>query len=615
MENKQIDSDELLIKNKFIKLLYSNDFNLISDEMIQYVNDLFIINNKYYYLLHFFLDINEYNIVKWLLNLPNILVNCQNIKNETPLHIAIDDVNIDIDIIKLLLNNKDINVNIIDNNGGNTPLHIAVFENVNIINLLLNDKNINANIQNYDNETPLHLAFKVRDNEDIINLLIDNIKIDVNIINGIGETPLHIACNLKKYDIIKKLINKIDYNNENNKDVLYYVISSILNNYLILSNYKYQTISNEIISLILNKIIENKKEITVKDYIPITCWSTINYITLNLFNNFITEYHINFPDLKKRYEYAKNHYDNIIQTGNYEQYIISGHGSIINNYFIVPSNVMIIMQTSVENYGYSYKINNNMSITPPCNINKNYNEYINSILKIKPIVYLSGSLIKNNRIFFNENTNIFTIFLGILNIEQITHLMFSLQHEEINYIKNWNSLNDNNNFRLKYTNQNILTIDEIKQNNFRFELSNIIKIIKNKFPNKKIILHISACRTCNTNNDYMEDICKTEIQQIPIMKTKHRGSFSLASIENEAFDVLQSTYDNFQDINTIENELLQSTHNKFKDIFDFVIDNSTDPYDSNSSNIQYIKNKYDTDYTLSNNDVCDILKEYIKLKN
>ena len=46
--------------------------------MIQYVNDLFIINNMSKYLLHYFIEINEYIIVKWLLDLSNINVNLQN---------------------------------------------------------------------------------------------------------------------------------------------------------------------------------------------------------------------------------------------------------------------------------------------------------------------------------------------------------------------------------------------------------------------------------------------------------------------------------------------------------------------------------------------------------
>ena len=309
-----------------------------------------------------------------------------------------------------------------------------------------------------------------------------------------------------------------------------------------------------------------------------------------------------------------------------------GHGNILNDYFIVPSNMMIIMHTHVENLAYTHDINQigndnpfvsnirniiSNNIVPPCYINKNYNEYINSIFKINPIVYLSGSLIKNNYIQFYETDKYFKSFLGIFNIEQLTNEQFILPPNDIEYIINWNNNNiDNNNddnidFRLKYTDTNILTIEKIKQNNFTFKFNNIVSKIKNKFPNKKIILHIIACRICMEYNDYMEDICPTEIQKISIMKTNNRGSFSLDTID---IDTLQQSISSdafslntIDTLDSIENDILQSMHNKFQDIFNFVI--------NNSSNINNIINNYYIKYTLSNTDICDILKEYIRLKN
>ena len=76
-KNIQFGGNEL-IKQEFINLLISKNFDRITYDMIQYVNDLFIINNNSYHLLYFFIEFNEYKIVKWLLNLSNININLQN---------------------------------------------------------------------------------------------------------------------------------------------------------------------------------------------------------------------------------------------------------------------------------------------------------------------------------------------------------------------------------------------------------------------------------------------------------------------------------------------------------------------------------------------------------
>ena len=577
-KNIQFGGNEL-IKQEFINLLISKNFDRITDDMIQYVNDLFNINNNSYHLLYYFIEINEYIIVKWLLNLPNIDVNLKN-------------------------------------SFGNSPLFIATKNNIDVVNLLLNNSTINVNVQNNNGDTPLHNAIYYN-NIDIVDLLLNYSTINVNLKRITGSTPLHFAIIRKNLNIFKKMIDKIEYNNNNYNNLLMHTIQVLHNDKIIDLN------NHEMVSLILDKIIKKRKEITMEEYSYITCWSTNDETSLFYFNKFIQKYHQNFPDLKKRYEYAKNHYDNFIQTDNNKQYIINAHGEGKTNYFIVPFNVILIMHTFVENPAYTFKnynvVSNDLNIVPPCFINKNYNEYINSMLKINPIVYISGSLIKNINMIFYEYSDEFVKFGGIFNVKQITNEQFTLSQEDINNINNWNNNNVhlNADFRLKYTDTNILTINDIKLKNYMFNLSDIVNLFKTKFPNEKIILHVITCRTCiSLNNDNIEDICKTTVEQIPIMKTKRRGSFSLDAIDNDTFNVLQSTHNTLNtslSLDIIDNDIfnvLQSTHNKFQDIFDFVINNS-----NNDNYIININENYNIEHTLDNRDICYILEKYINLKN
>ena len=235
---------------------------------------------------------------------------------------------------------------------------------------------------------------------------------------------------------------------------------------------------------------------------------------------------------------------------------------------------------------------NSTNFIPPCYINKNYDEYTKSILKINPYVYLSGSLIKNNDIIFINEKTTFGSFMGILNIKQITDNDFILPQSDIDFINNWKNENDKTEFTLKYTDTTIFPINNLKGH---ILLSDIVHQIKLVFPNNKIILHVGVCRQCTINENF-NDLCINNINQIPILKNpKRRDSFSLSSIN----------INNFENID----DLLLSNHNNFQKIFDFVKNNS------NNDNIQNIIVEYNHIYNLSNNNICDILSEYLKIKN
>ena len=190
---------------------------------------------------------------------------------------------------------------------------------------------------------------------------------------------------------------------------------------------------------------------------------------------------------------------------------------------------------------------------------------------------------KNNNISFYEyDKTKFKGFNGILNIKQITKNDFQLPQLDIDFINDWTKKNENeqDNFIIKYSDVNIFSIDIIKQNNLLF--SDIVKKINDLYPTNYIILYVAACRKCNEYSDF-NDMCPNIINQTTILKNpKRRGSFSLSSTN-------------------IDN-LLLSNHNNFQKIYDSV--------KNNTINIQNIDI-----YNLSNNNICDILYEYLKIKN
>ena len=91
-------------------------------------------------------------------------VNARNDSENTPLHIACNSVDPNIEIIKLLLGKEGVDVNVqndsdgLFNDGEETPLHIACrYSNAEVVKLLL-DKGANVEIQNQEDNTPLHIV-------------------------------------------------------------------------------------------------------------------------------------------------------------------------------------------------------------------------------------------------------------------------------------------------------------------------------------------------------------------------------------------------------------------------------------------------------------------------
>jgi len=113
------------------------------------------------------------------------------------------------DIVELLLNHKDINVNMQDN-WGKTALMLATMNNYkDIVELLLNHKDININMQNNNGSTSLMIA-AYYDHKDIVELLLNHKDINIYLKNIDGYTALKLAIERDHSDIIKLIKKQID---------------------------------------------------------------------------------------------------------------------------------------------------------------------------------------------------------------------------------------------------------------------------------------------------------------------------------------------------------------------------------------------------------------------
>jgi len=109
-------------------------------------------------------------VIKHLLD-EGVRINVRNLEGDQPLHLAARDDSPD--MIKLLIEQAHVSVNVQNQTTGNTPLHVAAKFNSLAAARTLTQLKANINATNYGSATPLHLASKQGYNE-MVQLLMES---------------------------------------------------------------------------------------------------------------------------------------------------------------------------------------------------------------------------------------------------------------------------------------------------------------------------------------------------------------------------------------------------------------------------------------------------------
>lgn len=193
--------------NNSLHLAIYNRNQKIIEKVIEYIVD---VNSKTYIgesVLHIASNLQLVDVVKYLLNIKELDVNVQDYEHEiTALHYAINLGNRE--VVKILLN-KGANPNIQDAYG-NTALHYSASEeNFEFFNEIIKSSQykINYNLWNIDSKLPLHLVinFPIDISYDFIKLMLP--LTNVNIQDNNGDTCLHLMC---KFNIWKNFSNTLE---------------------------------------------------------------------------------------------------------------------------------------------------------------------------------------------------------------------------------------------------------------------------------------------------------------------------------------------------------------------------------------------------------------------
>ncbi|WP_341810998.1 ankyrin repeat domain-containing protein [Wolbachia endosymbiont (group B) of Chesias legatella] len=169
-------------------------------------------------------------LIKCLINQPGLDVNVRGLNGKTPLHCAIEFD--ELSMVDLLLTKKNINPFVEDNDGKtsldyakeekkaeilqalinnkygseqDSLLHLAaMIGEVNAVRYLIG-KGIDVNVRNALHHTPLHLAAGIGHAE-VVKILIREGKAEIEVFDARNQTPMHYAVNNKKLEIVKLLL-------------------------------------------------------------------------------------------------------------------------------------------------------------------------------------------------------------------------------------------------------------------------------------------------------------------------------------------------------------------------------------------------------------------------
>ena len=188
------------------------------------VSDTVDVNCEYAWgdtLLSYAIKKRQYDIITELLKHSNIDVN----KNSLLISVCSDKKPGNDFIASLLLENKNVNVNIQDDEGLTPLMHAFHVGNKFLVSKLLENNNVDVNIQDENGRTALMYASDER-NDFLVSKLLENNKINVNIQDEKGRTALMYASRVENDFLVSKLLenNHVDVNiqDENGMTALMY---------------------------------------------------------------------------------------------------------------------------------------------------------------------------------------------------------------------------------------------------------------------------------------------------------------------------------------------------------------------------------------------------------
>lgn len=206
-------------------------------------------------------------------------INYQNKNGETVLHLS-SNYGYD-NITEIIINSKDINVNVQDYINEVTPfMYLIILDNKNIFNKIFNK--INFNLQDSNGNNILHYSI-IENNIYFVNKIIEKSNIDLNVTNIYGKTFLHLLIENFK-DSFRNLNLELIFQ-KTNLNILDNSGNSIT--LLILKNGLFNELSNFLKFKNVNYLVKNKNNESPFDYIQQNEYDLFYNIIIDSYLNFI----------------------------------------------------------------------------------------------------------------------------------------------------------------------------------------------------------------------------------------------------------------------------------------------------------------------------------------
>lgn len=196
-----------VLKNNRLDILYHLQCHGADLSMVNYKNNTF---------LHFCIKHHiSLEIIEYIINTCPNIINSKNMWGLSPLHYCILHKNYN--IFKYLLSLPNINPNV-QNILGNSPLHLA--PSIGYVNCLLKHENIQINIKNIYQFTPLH-SHVILKHTKILSKLLNLEGIDINMKDMDEKTALDLSIVYNAKECFVKLLENVDPGVYDNLKVLY----------------------------------------------------------------------------------------------------------------------------------------------------------------------------------------------------------------------------------------------------------------------------------------------------------------------------------------------------------------------------------------------------------